>query len=260
MFVVVDIGNSLTKFHLKGETYYDINSLCNAFETLLLQYNGSSLDFDTFRVFMISSRKVLNADIRDEIKFRFKEIQKSKALWFPLEFNDELIEYKNQIKDIYPELGQDRSMKLLGALKMFPEENVALFDFGTAFTLSLGAHESDAYSFRGGMIDIGFVKSFDLIGKYMDALPSIDFKRLERFYFNFDSVVGTEEFTNTELAILQGVFSRIVGTISEWKNFAANQMATPITTVACGNSAKFFTNYVDHLVEDVNLYEAAFKD
>lgn len=253
MFLVVDIGNSLIKFHLKGETYYDINSLSQEFESLLLQYNGS-VDFDIFRVFIVSSRRHMNSDVKDEIKFRFKEIQKRIALWFPIEFNDQLIEFRNKLHDIYPELGQDRTIKLLGALNLFSDENIALFDFGTATTLTLGSSNK---FFRGGMIDIGFLKSFDLIGKYMDALPSIDHKRLERFYFDFALV--EEEFTNPELAILQGVFSRVIGTINEWKKFAENQMNNPVT-VACGNGAKFFAGYLDHVVTDAALYGEAFKE
>ena len=190
-----------------------------------------------------------------KLNFALKKSKKKKAMWFPIEFNDQLLEFRNQIQDIYPELGQDRAMKLLGALNLFPEENIALFDFGTASTLTLG---SSNHFFRGGMIDIGFLKSFDLIGKYMDALPSIEQKRLERFYFDF-ALIEEGEYSDTELAIMQGVFSRIVGTINEWKKFATNQMNSPLT-VACGNGAKFFVGYVDHVVTDAALYGEAFKE
>ena len=253
MFLVIDIGNSQIKFHLEGETYYDLSSVSQAFNAHLLKYNGS-IDFDIFRVYIVSSRKSLNADIKDDIKFQFKEIQKKHSLWFPIEFNDELVEFRNQIDDIYPELGNDRLIKTLGALKLFPEENIALFDFGTAFTLTL---LNSNYYFRGGMIDIGFIRSFDLIGKYMEALPSIDYRRLERFYFDFASI-ESDEFSNTELAILQGGFSRIVGTINEWKKFASEQMNNPVS-LACGYGSKFFAGYVDHLVSDSGLYMSAFQ-
>jgi len=155
MLLIIDIGNSLVKYHFNRQTFFEIDDLASAISASLHQYSGS-IGIDTFRVFIVSTRKSLNATEKDKTKVLLQGLQKQYALWFPIEFNEELLEQKKLLKDVYRELGDDRQIKVLGALKMFENMNIALFDFGSATTLTL---VNSKYQFKGHRIDLGFLKS-----------------------------------------------------------------------------------------------------
>jgi pantothenate kinase type III len=226
MLLIIDIGNSLVKYHFNRQTFFEIDDLASAISASLHQYSGS-IGIDTFRVFIVSTRKSLNAIEKDKTKVLLQNLQKQYALWFPIEFNEELLEQKKLLKDIYRELGDDRQIKVLGALKMFENMNIALFDFGSATTLTL---VNSKYQFKSGLIDLGFLKSFELLGSGMDQLPELTHKRIDSYYFDLESR-SEGNYTHTELAILNGIYSRVLGTISEWNKYAETLMQEPYTVL-----------------------------
>ena len=63
---------------------------------------------------------------------------------------------------------------------MFENMNIALFDFGSATTLTLVSSE---YKFKSGLIDLGFLKSFELLGSGMEQLPELTYRRIDSYYF-----------------------------------------------------------------------------
>jgi pantothenate kinase type III len=253
MLLIIDIGNSLVKYHFNRQTFFEIDDLASAISASLHQYSGS-IGIDTFRVFIVSTRKSLNAIEKDKTKVLLQNLQKQYALWFPIEFNEELLEQKKLLKDIYRELGDDRQIKVLGALKMFENMNIALFDFGSATTLTL---VNSKYQFKSGLIDLGFLKSFELLGSGMDQLPELTHKRIDSYYFDLESR-SEGNYTHTELAILNGIYSRVLGTISEWNKYAETLMQEPYT-VACGYGARYFAGYFDSIADDATLFEMAFS-
>ena len=208
----------------------------------------------TFRVFIVNTRKFLNATEKNKVKVLLQALQKQYALWFPIEFNEELLEQKKILKGIYGELGDDRQIKVLGALKMFENMNIALFDFGSATTLTLA---NAAYEFKGGLIDLGFLKSFELLGSGMDQLPELNYLRISSYYFDLESR-SEGNYTHTELAILNGIYSRVLGTIAEWNKYAETLMQEPYI-VACGYGARYFAGHFDSIADDATLFEMAFS-
>jgi hypothetical protein len=104
---------------------------------------------------------------------------------------------------------------------------------------------------------LGFLKSFELLGSGMDQLPELTHKRIDSYYFDLESR-SEGNYTDTELAILNGIYSRVLGTISEWNKYAETLMQEPYT-VACGYGARYFAGYFDSIADDATLFEIAFS-
>ena len=253
MLLVIDIVNSLVKYHFNRQTFFEIEDLDKEISSTLLKYS-ESIAMDTFRVFIVSTKKSYNPIEKDKIKHILQDLQKRHAIWFPIEFNEELLEQKNLLKNTYRELGDDRQIKILGALRLFENMNIALFDFGSATTLTL---VNSAYEFRGGLIDIGFLKSFELLGSGMEELPELTYKRINAYYFDLESRIDGN-YTSTELAILNGIYSRVLGTIHEWSKYAETLMNEPYT-VACSYGARYFAGHFDSVADDAVLFDKAFS-
>jgi len=255
MFLVVDIGNSLIKYHFNRQTFFEIDDLHQAISEVLLQYSGL-LGMDTFRVFLVSTKKSLNATEKGKLKHLLQDIQKTHSIWFPIEFNEELLEHKKLLKKTYKDLGDDRQIKTIGALKMFENMNIALFDFGSASTLTIA---NSNFEFKGGLIDIGFLKSFEFLNTGMEQLPELSHRKINLFFFDPPKACLAEEYTLTEQAILNGVYQRAVGAIKQWTSYAEEIISEPYT-IACGYGSRYFAGHFDSVIDDAALFYSAFEE
>ena len=155
----------------------------------------------------------------------------------------------------YLGLGVDRVSKLCGALTLYHNYNVILFDFGTATTMSIGRIEP--MEFLGGFIASGFKNSLKALGDYCSALPDCSESDLipllgQRQPINLDS---------TEKQIVYGAYQAHLGLIKNWQDQAREILKNsdkPITCIATGGQAKIFAQLFDECVESSVLLNAFF--
>ena len=152
--LIIDIGNSRTKFYLGSQVYFNLGELENALKS---NFNGKKVNY-----LLVSTNLRLNQDIEllvDQILDKHN-IEKQR-------FN---IDGQGYIKNSYPTLGKDRIAKAIGVKEMYPKENIALVDFGTATTLNLIDKENN---FLGGMISPGIKLCLQALKQDTAQLPDV---------------------------------------------------------------------------------------
>ncbi len=109
------------------------------------------------------------------------------------------IKYRNPL-----EVGSDRIANAIAAIKMFPNRNIIVVDFGTATTFCA---ISKAKDYLGGIILPGIRISMEVLESRAAQLPSVEIKKTE-------SVLGR----STVESIQSGLFYGQVGIVKELKS------------------------------------------
>ncbi len=133
-------------------------------------------------------------------------------------------------------LGYDRIAAVSGAYKLFPGENVLVFDFGTAITVDLIRSTGE---YHGGNISPGMNMRFRSLHDYTAGLPLI-----ER---NSNCLFWGEDTTSAIVAgVQQGIIFEVSGYIDACKKQYSN-----CKFLATGGDAEFFSSM---LTEPVLFY------
>lgn len=211
--LVVDIGNSSTKIavfdkdHLvlseKAVSYND-----DDFKNLKEQYQIKNL--------LISSVKKENGFDEDFLTSNFNYLTFNHTVSTPI---------KNEYESPQT-LGLDRLAAVIGANKIYPNQNVLVIDAGTCITYD-GINEKAVY--KGGSISPGIKMRFEAMHHFTSKLPLV----------NFDAAFKDLFGANTNNAILSGAIN---GVVYEVEGFIKQELDQNKETkvILCGGDAAFF--------------------
>jgi len=197
MNLVVDIGNSFTKFaFFEQDSIVEKHQIENDESRIIKEVNN----FKSIDNAIISS---VNNNLLKIVEKAIKKLTKNILI-----FN-----YKTKIpienKYIAKEtLGLDRLAGIIGANDLFPNTNILVFDAGTALTIDF---INDKNEYLGGNISPGLEMRFNSLHNYTSKLPLV--KKSESF-----PVLGktTEEAIKT--GIQKGMIYEIDSYINDFKN------------------------------------------
>ncbi len=231
--LIVDIGNSRVKYHYSDKTYSNLEELFvvlkSAFPT------GTAV----FKVLLISTVPEKTALIKMAIA-EYMSLHEFKQIDFhefdPLK--------QDSIKGLYMGIGADRVAKLLGTAKLFPRQNIILFDFGTALTMSILDSDSN---FLGGFIGLGFRTYLKSISAHCAQLD--DHSSVTKISLDF-----SEKVSSPEQAIISGTSLVYVALIKEWKAYAQRLLESDDSiAIATGGDAEFFSKYFDQILPEIKI-------
>lgn len=142
-------------------------------------------------------------------------------------------------------LGYDRIAAVSGAYKLFPGENILVFDFGTAITVDLMRSTGEYY---GGNISPGLNTRFRSLHEYTAGLPLVE--RNSNFPF-----WGEDTTSAVAAGVQQGIIFEVSGYIDACKKQYPN-----CKFIATGGDAEFVTTilkesvlfYPDLVMEGLN--------
>lgn len=100
------------------------------------------------------------------------------------------------------ELGSDRIAAAVGALKLYPNQNLLIFDCGTANTACVISAKKE---YLGGLITPGMRLSMEVLEERTAKLPAVEIKRP-------DTILGT----NTVEQIQAGLYYSVMGMMREF--------------------------------------------
>ncbi len=218
MYLIIDIGNSFTKFavfkkfKIKKQLVLSSTELCKSkdLKTLL------SADFDAA---IISSVRT------DTLEFVKKSLQKVPYL-IKLS-HDTPIPLKNIYKT-KATLGADRIAAAVGASNIFPNTNVLIIDAGTALTIDFVSSDN---TYRGGVISPGMSMRFRALNEFTNKLP------MEKPNVADNNLKGL----NTSEAIRYGVQNSMIFEIQSYIEKYSAQYAD-LKTLLTGGDVFFFEN------------------
>jgi type III pantothenate kinase len=139
------------------------------------------------------------------------------------------IRYRNPL-----EVGADRIANAISAIKLFPNKNIIIVDFGTATTFCAVSRAKD---YLGGIILPGIRISMEVLESKAAQLPSVEIKKTE-------SVLGR----STVESIQSGLFYGQVGIVRELKSRITKEVFTDEEPVVIG------TGGFSGLFEDEGLF------
>ncbi len=126
-------------------------------------------------------------------------------------------------------LGCDRLAAAIGAKAIYPNNNVLIFDFGTAITIDFVSAENE---YIGGNISPGISMRLNALNYYTENLPLVAFD--EDF-----NLIGT----HTEQAVLNGVINGIIFEIEGYIS-RFDEKYTDLRIIFTGGNGNFFANQV----------------
>ena len=213
----VDIGNSAVKWRtLESEV----------FSQSVEKFSEKSLP-DNQSVWLSA---VAHPQIVEAINLKFSNVKVVKSL---SNFGPLTIAYKEPL-----DLGSDRFLAMLGALKHFPNRNLLIIDIGSALTIDI---INDSGEHQGGLIMPG-----------LDALRG----SFPKFATNSHNLNSSSLKSNTDEAWLSGTHAMFISSIKEQITGFETEQPEGIVTLTGGSVKSLISelpetvNYFDNLVLD----------
>ena len=213
----VDIGNSAIKWRtLDSEVF---SQSVNNFSPKSLPNNQS-----------IWLSAVAHSEIVNAIEMEFSDVEVVKSL---SHFSSLTIAYKEPL-----DLGSDRFLAMLGALKHFPDRNMLIIDVGSALTIDV---VNDNGEHQGGLIMPG-----------LEALRG----SFAKFATNNQNLNSSSLQTSTEEAWLSGTQEMLISSIKEQITGFESEQQDGIVILTGGGIRYLLSelpetvNYFDNLVLD----------
>jgi pantothenate kinase type III len=229
------------KYYFADTTHYDIEGL---FRSLESGYNH------IIDCFIIAANPKAGKKFLEYFSQEF--IAKSSiVLWNNYTFVSE--DY-SELRGLYKGLGGDRVAKLVGALKMFPNKNIMLMDFGTATTLNLATSD---YKFQGGFVNLGLQASVEAIYEKLKGFPN--YTETEAYKSLVAGVNLREIFAEESAAkaVIEGAYREHLAMIQYYKQYAAEKFnGEKFISIATGGNAKLFAKEFDKSVDSRELLES----
>lgn len=193
MNLVVDIGNSFTKFaFFEQDAIVEKHQLKNNISKILEAINT----FKSIDNTIISS---VNNDLLKIIEKAIKKLTKNILIF---NYKTKIpIENKYTAKKT---LGLDRLAAIIGANNLFPNSNILVFDAGTALTIDFINNKNE---YLGGNISPGLEMRFNSLHNYTSKLPLVEKSE------SFPDIGKT-----TEEAIIAGIQKGIIYEIDAYIN------------------------------------------
>jgi len=173
---------------------------------------------------------VAHPQIVEAINMKFSDVEVVKSL---SHFGSLTIAYKEPL-----DLGSDRFLAMLGALKYFPNRNMLIIDVGSALTIDV-VNESGEH--QGGLIMPG-----------LQALRG----SFAKFATNNENLNSSSLQTSTEEAWLRGTQAMLISSIKEQITGFKSEQSDGIVILSGGSVKGFISelpetvNYFDNLVLD----------
>jgi len=199
MNLIIDIGNSYTKLSIyRGESVYNLSSIkSNEHELIISKIKQLKKQQKGIKKVILSSVSSEHIELEEYLLQNF--------IFFIKLSHQTKIPIKNLYKTPKT-LGKDRLAAVVAANNIFPNNNVLVFDAGTALTIDFINNKSE---YLGGSISLGIETRFKALNYYTKKLPKIDLN------INFNNSLGT----TTEEAITSGVQN---GIINEVEGYISN--------------------------------------
>ena len=213
----IDIGNSAVKWRTLDS---------KVFSQSVEKFSAKSLP-DNQPVWLSA---VAHPQIVEAINFKFSNVKVVKSL---SNFGPLTIAYKKPL-----DLGSDRFLAMLGAIKHFPDRNLLIIDVGSALTIDI---VNDSGEHQGGLIMPGLEAirgSFTKFATNSNNLHSLNFQ------------------SSTEEAWLSGTQVMFISSIKEQITTYKTKQPDGIVTLTGGNVKSLISelpetvNYFDNLVLD----------
>jgi type III pantothenate kinase len=126
-----------------------------------------------------------------------------------------------------PELvGTDRLLNALAARERWPHSSVAVFDFGTALSVSVVSPDG---AFVGGLIGVGLPAALSALRQSTPRLPAVDVAPSRGYVQD-----------NTKTALGAGVFWQFTGGAQRILDGVRGELPQPLHVVATGGDAERF--------------------
>jgi len=138
------------------------------------------------------------------------------------------------------ELGADRITNIVEAIKLFPDKNLLIIDFGTATTFDVIENKT----YMGGAILPGVNLSINALFKSTSKLPKIRFEKP-------NSILGTNTIEHINSGIYYGTIGQIKEVITQIKKHIKNPYI--ITTGGLCEMISCEINEIDAVIPDLNL-------
>ena len=213
----VDIGNSAIKWRtLDSEVF---SQSVNNFSPKSLPNNQS-----------IWLSAVAHPEIVKAIEMEFSDVEVVKSL---SHFSSLTIAYKEPL-----DLGSDRFLAMLGALKHFPDRNLLIIDVGSALTIDV---VNDIGEHQGGLIMPGLEAIRGSFAKFATNNPNLNSSSLQ---------------SSTDEAWLSGTQAMFISSIKEQITGFEIEQPDGIVTLTGGSVRSLISelpetvNYFDNLVLD----------
>ena len=213
----VDIGHSAAKWRtLDSEVF---SQSVNNFSPKSLPNNQS-----------IWLSTVAHPEIVKAIEMEFSDVEVVKSL---SHFGSLTIAYKEPL-----DLGSDRFLTMLGALKHFPDRNLLIIDLGSALTMDV---VNDNGEHQGGLIMPGLEALRDSFAKFATNNQNLNSSSLQ---------------TSTDEAWLSGTQAMLISSIKEQITSYETEQPDGIVTLTGGSVRSLISelpetvNYFDNLVLD----------
>jgi len=173
---------------------------------------------------------VAHPEIVKAIEIEFSDVEVVKSL---SHFGSLTIAYKNPL-----DLGSDRFLAMLGALKHFPDRNLLIIDVGSALTIDV---VNDSGEHQGGLI-----------------MPGLEAIRgsFSKFATNSQNLNSSSLQSNTDEAWLSGTQAMFISSIKEQITGFESEHPDGIVALTGGSVRSFISelpetvNYFDNLVLD----------
>jgi len=208
----VDIGHSAVKWRTHDS---------EVFSQSVDKFSEKSLP-DTQSIWLSA---VAHPEIVKAIEMEFTDVEVVKSL---SHFGSLTIAYKEPL-----DLGSDRFLAMLGALKYFPHRNLLIIDVGSALTIDV---VNDSGEHQGGLI-----------------MPGLEAIRgsFAKFATNSQSLNSSTLKSNTDEAWLSGTQAMFISSIKEQITTYETEQPEGIVTLT-GSSAK---SLISELPETVNYFD-----
>ena len=213
----VDIGNSAIKWRTLDSEVFSQSG--NNFSPKSLPNNQS-----------IWLSAVAHPEIVKAIEMEFSDVEVVKSL---SHFSSLTIAYKEPL-----DLGSDRFLAMLGALKHFPDRNMLIIDVGSALTIDV---VNDSGEHQGGLIMPGLEAIRGSFAKFATNSQNLNLSSLQ---------------TSTEEAWLSGTQKMLISSIKEQITGFESEQPDGIVTLTGGSVRSLISelpetvHYFDNLVFD----------
>ena len=211
MKLIIDIGNTSTKLALFDGKEIVRSSNIDACELLKIERFISS---DIISSSIISSVKEINSEILS-ISDYYKGFILSENIRVPIKNN-----YKTS-----DTLGKDRLAAVVGALFLYSEKDIIVFDAGTCLTMDFVNKKGE---YIGGRISPGIEMRYKALHTFTDKLPLVHQE-------NIASYIGNDTASSIVSGVQQGILSEVKLIISDYRSQNPDTIA-----VATGGDCFFF--------------------
>ena len=188
MYLIVDIGNTLTKFFLykKSQCIVEQKVVGSLFIDIARSLIKNNPDIEGLIYSDVSNH---SGDFFENLSDQFQVISVNAQMHLP---------FKNSYKSPYT-LGSDRIVLVAAACKCYPKTNVLIIDLGSCITYDF---LDSMNTYQGGAISPGFDIRYKALYQFTGNLPFLASEKVESF-----------EGKSTEESIHAGVYFGILDEI-----------------------------------------------